>query len=186
MDNSIGSTSRRGLALLFLAVAVAGCGGTASAPTPTAVTLARYKDAKFGFSFRYPSSLKVASAGGHVSNLGGVPTYILDVSVPNNSAQLSITVDTDVTQFPPFTNGHTAPDPSGSAHTFQYFHARVAGWPAMVIHRFSGKQITEIDTVTNTRSHSYDVRMLTATPPFSSDALAGYHTIVRSLTVPFS
>ena len=56
----------------------------------------------------------------------------------------------------------------------------------MVIRRFTGKQITEVDTVTNTRTRSYDVRMLTATPPFSADITQGYNHVVSSLKVPFS
>jgi hypothetical protein len=111
---------------------------------------------------------------------------VLNVSIPQNVAQLSVTVDNNVTPFPPFTNGHTAPDPNGPSHTFQYFHARVAGWPAMMIRRFSGKEITEVDTIANTRTRSYDVRMLTATPPFPSTVTLGYSQVVKSLKVPFS
>jgi hypothetical protein len=121
-----------------------------------------------------------------MQNIGGVNTYVLDISIPKNAAQLSLTVDADVTPFPAFTNGHTAPDPNGSTHTFQYFHARVAGWPAMVIRRFTGKHVTEIDTITNTRSRSYDVRLLTATPPFPASVNQGYKHVVSSLRVPFS
>lgn len=172
--------------LVVLATAVVGCGSSSAKPTPPSVTMASYKDSQFGFSFRYPANWKVAKQGGHMVNLGSVRTYILDISVPQDAAQLSVTVDADVVPFPSFQNGKTAPDPRGPTHTFQYFHARVAGWPAMVIRRFTSKQITEIDTVTNTRTRSYDVRMLTATPPFPSGITQGYNDLVKSFKVPFS
>jgi hypothetical protein len=176
------------LLLLAMAIPLAGCGSSASGgtPTPQTVSLATYKDSQFGFSFRYPSTWSIAKSGGSMVKIGGVKTYVLDISIPKNTAQLSVTVDADVTPFPAFTNGHTAPDPNGPTHTFQYFHAHVAGWPAMVIRRFSGKQVTEIDTVTNTRSRSYDVRLLTATPPFATSVNQGYSQVVKSLKVPFS
>jgi hypothetical protein len=177
----------RHLTLLFvIAIAVTGCGTSNATATPPNVAMASYTDAQFGFSFRYPSNWKISKQGGHTSTISGVRTYILAISVPQDAAQISVTVDGDVTPFPPFANGHTAPDPNGPTHTFQYFHATVAGWPAMVINRFSGKQITEVDTITNTRTRSYDVRMLTATPPFPSDITAGYNHVVKSFKVPFS
>ena len=174
--------------LLGVSLILAGCGSSAATapPSPTAVTLSTYKDAQFGFTFKHPASWKISPRGGRVASVGGVQTYVLDVSVPRNSAQVSVTVDGNAAPFPPFQNGKTAPDPNGPTHTFQYFHARVAGWPAMVIHRFTGKQITEMDTVTNTRSRSYDVRALTISPPFTADVTTGYNSIVHSLTVPFS
>jgi hypothetical protein len=172
--------------LLAMAIALSGCGSSSATPSPTSVATASYKDSQFGFSFRYPASWTIAKQGGRMTTIGRVKTYVLDISIPRNSAQLSVTVDADVVPIPPFQNGHTAPDPNGPTHTFQYFHARVAGWPAMVIRRFTSKQITEVDTVTNTRTRSYDVRMLTATPPFSSDITAGYNHVVTSFTVPFS
>jgi hypothetical protein len=177
----------RHLTLLFvIAIAVTGCGASSATATSPNVAMTSYTDHQFGFSFHFPSNWKISKQGGRISNVAGVRTYILDISVPNDAAQLSVTVDGDVTPFPPFSNGHTAPDPNGPTHTFQYFHANVAGWPAMVIHRFSGKQITEVDTVTNTRTRSYDVRMLTATPPFPSDITVGYNHVVKTFKVPFS
>jgi hypothetical protein len=172
--------------LLVIAIAVTGCGASSATATSPTVAMSSYTDSQFGFSLHYPSNWKISKKGGQTSNVAGVQTYILSISVPQDVAQLSVTVDGDVTPFPPFSNGHTAPDPNGPTHTFQYFHAHVAGWPAMVIHRFSGKQTSEIDTVTNTRTRSYDVRMLTATPPFPSDITAGYNHIVKTFKVPFS
>ena len=174
--------------LLGVSLILVGCGssGASATPSPTPVALITYKDAQYGFTFKHPSSWRISSQGGHVLSVGGVQTYVLDISVPQNSAQISVTVDGNAAPFPPFQNGKTAPDPNGPTHTFQYFHAHVAGWPAMVIHRFTGKQITEMDTVTNTRSRSYDVRALTISPPFNADVTNGYNAIVRSMTVPFS
>jgi hypothetical protein len=174
--------------LLVMTIAVTGCGASSATATSTSthVAMSSYTDSQFGFSFHYPSTWKISKQGGQTSNVAGVQTYILDIAVPHNSAQVSVTVDGDVTPFPAFSNGHTAPDPNGPTHTFQYFHAHVAGWPAMVIHRFSGKQISEMDTVTNTRTRSYDVRMLTATPPFSSDVTVGYNQVVKTFKVPFA
>jgi hypothetical protein len=150
------------------------------------VQLSVYKDPQYGFSFKYPSTWKIPKAGGHVTTVGGVSTYVLDITVPNSSAEVSVTMDRDVIPFPSFPNGKTAPDPNGPTHTFQYFHARVAGWPAMDIRRFTGKQITERDTITNTTSRSYDVRALTVNPPFSASLISGYETIVHTLKLPFS
>lgn len=172
--------------MLLLTAAATGCGSSAAKPAPTAVPLVSYKDSQFGFGFRHPANWTIASKGGSMTTVGGVKTYILDVKVPQDVAQVSVTVDGDVAPFPAFQNGKTSPDPNGPTHTFQYFHARVAGWPAMVIKRYTGKQISEIDTVTNTRTRSYDVRMLTISPPFPSDITQGYAGMVKSFTVPFS
>jgi hypothetical protein len=177
---------RHSIPLLFLTVAIAGCGSSAATPVPTVETTRLYTDAQHGFSFRYPSNWSVPKNGGKIVNVAGVSTYELDLTIPQDAAQVSVTVDADVVQFPAFADGKTAPDPNAPSHTFQYFHSRVAGWPAMVIRRFTGKQITEEDTVTNTRTRSYDVRMLTATPPFSSTVTQGYQRVVKSLKVPFS
>jgi hypothetical protein len=56
----------------------------------------------------------------------------------------------------------------------------------MRVERFNGSQMNEIDTFVNTRTKSYDIRTLTANPPFSPGTLAGYETVVRSFTPPFS
>lgn len=177
---------RHVILLLSVALVAAGCGSSSATPPAPVIASARYKDARFGFSFRYPSNWTIAKGGGRVISVGGVQTYIIDVSIPQNNAQISVTVDGDVVPFPAFQDGKTAPDPNGPTHTFQYYHAHVAGWPAMVIQRFTSKQITEVDTVTNTRSRSYDVRKLTISPPFSPDVNQGYNQIVKTLAVPFS
>lgn len=172
--------------LLLFTLALAGCGSPSAKPVPTAIPLASYIDSQNGFSFHYPSNWTVPKKGGKIIDVAGVSTYELDLNIPQNPAQVSVTVDGDVVPFPAFADGKTAPDPNGPTHTFQYFHAHVAGWPSMVIRRFTGKQITEVDTVTNTRTRSYDVRMLTATTPFSADITQGYNHVVSSLKVPFS
>jgi hypothetical protein len=177
---------RPNIPLLVLTVVIAGCGSSAAKPAPTAVPALSYTDAQHGFSFRYPSNWSVPKEGGKMVSVAGVSTYELDLTVPQDAAQVSVTVDADVVQFPAFADGKTAPDPNAPSHTFQYFHAQVAGWPAMVIRRFTGKQITEEDTITNTRTRSYDVRMLTATPPFSASVTQGYKRVVKSFKVPFS
>ena len=177
---------RLSILLLIATITLAGCGSSGAKPAPTSVPLASYTDPKFGFSFRYPSNWTVPKGGGKVINVAGVSTYELDLNVPQQEAQISVTVDGDVTPFPTFADGKTAPDPNAPSHTFQYFHGNVAGWPAMIIRRFTGKQITEVDTVTNTRTRSYDVRALTATPPFPAFVTHGYSQIVKSFKVPFS
>jgi hypothetical protein len=172
--------------LLVVAFTLAGCGSSTAKPAPTPIPSVAFTDPQFGFSFRYPVNWSVPKKGGNIVDVAGVRTYELNLKVPQDAAQLSITVDGDVVPFPAFADGKTAPDPNGPTHTFQYFHAHVAGWPAMEIRRFTGKQITEVDTVTNTRTRSYDVRMLTATPPFPSSVTSGYARVVKSLKVPFS
>jgi hypothetical protein len=97
-----------------------------------------------------------------------------------------VTVDGDVVPLPSFQDGEVRPDPNSSAHTFQYFHTTLSGWPAMRVNRFTGKQLTEKDTIANTHSRSYDVRMLTVNPPFAAAVNRGYATIVRTMKVPFS
>ncbi len=177
---------RKGISILVGAAFLAGCGTSGTTPSAHTVVLASYKDPQYGFSFKYPATWKIPKSGGSVSNIAGVSTYVLPITVPNNSAQISITMDKDVAPFPPFQNGKTAPDPNGPTHTFQYFHAHVAGWPAMDIRRFTGKQITERDTIANTTTRSYDIRALTISPPFSPDVMSGYEKIVSTLKLPFS
>ncbi len=177
---------RLSILLPIITLTLAGCGSSTAKPAPTSNPLASYTDRANGFSFRYPSNWTVPKSGGKVINVAGVSTYELDLTLPQDAAQVSVTVDGDVVPFPAFADGKTAPDPNAPSHTFQYFHGHVAGWPAMIIRRFTGKQITEVDTVTNTRTRSYDVRALTATPPFPSLVTHGYSQIMQSFKVPFS
>jgi hypothetical protein len=172
-------------------ILIAGCGNSATSPTaivppPTVSASTRFVDPNFHFSFAYPANWSVNKKGGQEKTVtAGYKQYALDVKLPTNAAQLSITVDGNVQTFPQFTNGHHGTIP-GDPHDYVYFHDKLSGWPAMRIKRYTGKQITEIDTIANTRTRSYDVRMLTATPPFSPDSLAGYETIVHTMKVPFS
>lgn len=181
---------RNFLLLCALGLLLAGCGSKPSAaPTATApavVALKSFTDPNFHFSFRYPGNWTVAQKGGKEENIGGIRTYVLPIHIPGDVGDLEITMDGDVVQFPSFVEGHCAPDPRGPANTFCYYHAHVSGWPAMHINRISGGQIDSIDTITNTHTRSYDVRIVTGTPPFPANVMSGYKTIVRTLKVPFS
>lgn len=168
---------------------LAGCGADA-ATKPTATpfvptALSSYRDPKFGFSFQLPKNWTVPPRGGHTVNNNGLQQYVVDITLPRNEAGLSVTVDGDIQQFPKFPNGRRGRIP-GDPHTYVYFHRTVSQWPAMRVERYSGATLNEIDTIVNTRKASFDVRMITSNPPFSSRATYGYDTIIRTLKLPFS
>lgn len=176
------------LSLLFviLALGVSGCGGgSATSQTPTSIASTKvYTDHRFKFSFKYPTAWKVPAGGGHQETVSGTPTYVVPVTAPGDVAQLEVTVDGRVFQIPDFTDGKTAP--AGGDATYHYFHARVGGLPAMRVERREAQKTNEVDTLFNTRTRSYDVRILTASPPLSVSSLQAYRTIVGSISVPFS
>ncbi|GAC1444128.1 MAG: hypothetical protein NVSMB52_03120 [Chloroflexota bacterium] len=173
------------LSFLFLA-GLGGCGTNHSSTPPTPIPPKTYHDSTFNFSFRYPGNWSIAGKGGRVTTVGNVQTYIVTVNIPGSSANLEVTIDGQVIPFPPFQDGHTSPSQDGSPNTLQYFHDQVSGLPAMRVERIHQNQVDEIDTLVNNRRKSYDVRMVTGTPPFSTTVRNGYSVVTRSLTLPFS
>lgn len=174
---------RRLLVLPLVAAILAGCSLSASSspPTPTPLSMGSYRDAHYHFSFRYPAIWTVPAAGRHTT-LNGVATYLLNVKTPGNAAGIQITVDHDLANYSSIPEGDVVPY---GADTLHYHHLTVGGWPAIQIDRYNGKQLDDISTIVNTRTYSYQVQMLTGTPPFSSSALSGYHTVVQSMKIPF-
>ena len=172
----------------LLTVCLAGCGFGSAGPAPTATPVPNktYTDKTFHFTFKYPANWTLPAKGGHVASIGGVQTYIVPLDEPNRGAHIEVTVDGDVIQLPAFQEGHIAPATDGSPAEMQYFHAHLSGLPAMRIHRIVNKQIDEIDTIANTQRQSYDVRMITGTPPFTQAALNTYRLLTTSLQVSFS
>lgn len=167
--------------LLLVVVALAGCGAKQATPAKPRV----YHDPKYKFSFSYPASWSVPKQG-HQESIAGVATYVVPVSAPHNAARLEVTVDHQIIPFPPFQEGHEAPDPNGGPDVFHYHHARVSGWPAMEIKRYNGTTADGIFTIVNTHSLSYEIRMITANPPLSTGELHAYNTVMHSLKFPFS
>jgi hypothetical protein len=169
-----------------LAVLLVGCGSSASGNgTPTPIPTSSYSDPHYKFSFKYPHVWSVPAKGGQTASNGSSSAYVLNVTVPGNVAQASVEVDKDVVPFPPFQNGHRGTI-QGDPHTYIYFHRKVGQWPAMRIERQLNGQTDEIDTIVNTRTLSYDARLITATPPFKQSSLNGYAAMVKSLKIPFS
>lgn len=172
--------SRIFLTVILLGLLV-GCGSSRA----TSATGNTYHDKKYGFSFRYPSGW-TAPAQGKVQNVAGVSTYIVTLHPPDNSVGFEITADHDVIPFPTFQEGHIAPNPGGGPDMLHFHHARLSGWPAMEIQRYNGPNVDEIDTIINTRTISYQVRILTANPPLSATQNAAYNQVLNSLKIPFS
>ena len=177
------------LAGICLTLVLAGCGlaGVAS-PTATAVPIgyATFNDPQFGFSFKYPQNWSIPKSGGHTIQNSGLDQYVLDITLPGSEAGMSVELDGAVRPLPlTFVNGKRS-HITGDPHTYVYFHRTVTQWPAMRVERFSGTKMNEIDTIFNTRKESYDIRTIAANPPFTSRALAGYDTIVRTFKPPFS
>jgi hypothetical protein len=146
---------------------------------------ATFNDLQFGFSFKYPRNWTIPKSGGHTVQSSGTDQYVLDITLPGNEAGMSVELDGAVRPLPTFVDGHKA-HISGDPHTYVYFHRTVDQWPGMRVERFKGSQLNEIDTIFNTRRASYDIRTISANPPFTSRALAGYEEIVRTFKAPFS
>jgi len=179
--------------ILALGVLVVGCGSSSGQPAPTAtvgpIATAKYSDTALNFSFRHPRGWQVA-AHGHVVTASGANTYTLPVTIPGNKAQIEVTLGGRSSDFPSFQNGLVSTMTGDPTHRLRFYHLRTSGWPSMYIQRFSSAHLvpgnlTEIDTITNTRHRQYDVRMVTALPPFSAETLAGYRIITRTLQLPF-
>ncbi len=179
--------------ILALGILLVGCGSSSGQPAPTAtaspIATAKYSDTRLNFNFRYPRGWQVA-AHGHVVTASGAQTYTLPVTIPGNKAQIEVTAEGRGNDFPSFQDGLVSTIPGDPTHHLRFYHRRTSGWPSMYIQRFSSTHLapgnlTETDTITNTRHRRYDVRMVTAVPPFSPEALAGYQIITRTLQLPF-
>jgi len=179
--------------ILALGILVTGCGSSSGQPATTAtaspIATATYSDQAFNFSFRYPRGWRVA-AHGHVATSSGAKTYAVPVTIPGGKTQIEVTVDGRGGDFPSFQDGLVSSMAGDPTHHLRFYHRRTSGWPSMYIQRFSSirlvaSNLTEIDTITNTRHRRYDVRMVTAVPPFSPEVLAGYQIINRTLQFPF-
>jgi hypothetical protein len=104
-----------------------------------------------------------------VVTTSGTKTYTLPVTMPGNKAQIEVTVEGRGNDFPSFQDGLVSTIPGDPTHHLRFYHRRTSGWPSMYIQRFSSTHLasanlTETDTITNTRHRRYDVRMVTAVP----------------------
>jgi hypothetical protein len=169
----------------IIGLVVAGCGASNATPKPTPVKANVFHDPKLHFSFQYDDGWTVPKKGGSYTSLQGVRTYVLNITTPVSVAGARITVDKDMVDYTNIPEGKIANDPNGGPDTFHYHHLTVSGWPSIQIERFSGTQIDGIDTITNTHQYSYDVQMITPSPPFPAKVLSGYRTIVKTLNLPF-
>src|SRR5438067_906151 len=111
---------------------LAACGsGSSQSGTPTpsssANKFATYTDKNFKFSFSYPASWSIPAKGGSESQVGGVRTYILPISIPGNLARAEVTIDGNVTPLPQVTDGEVRPDPNGGPIKYHYYHAQLSG-----------------------------------------------------------
>lgn len=176
----------RFLFLLPVVGILAGCASFAASPATTPVTDHTYHDSTYHFSFRYPSAWQLASKHGTTTSVQGVPTYEVNLKTPNNVVGVRIQVDHQVTPFPPFEEGHVAPNPGGGPDMLHYHHMHVSGWPAMQIQRYNGTKVDGMFTIVNTRSLSFTIEMVTPYPPFSRSTLSGYNAIVRTIKLPFA
>lgn len=169
------------IALLAIGALLAGCSSASGQSGKPTGTLS-YRDPNFHFSLQYPATWSIPKKGGHETSVSGVSTYVLPVKTPGNAQGIQVAVDRNLTQYATIPEGKVVPYGADSLH---YHHLTVGGWPAIQIERYNKGTLDGIFTITNTTRYSYNVEMITGTPPFSSDALAGYHTIVKALKLPF-
>ena len=172
---------------LVLGALLCGCGSSSAQPSPTrtaALGVKTYHDSRYGFTFSYPSIWSVPNRGGHMSTISGVPTYVVDVRTPHQAVGIQVTVDQDLkrSDYSSIPEGKVAPYGGATLH---YHHVTVSSWPSIQIQRYTGSQVDGIFTIANTHRYSFQVQMITATPPFSADALTGYQTVVRTIHLPF-
>jgi hypothetical protein len=172
---------RTRIALVLPAVLLLAVGCSSNNGHPAAVGTRTYHDAKYKFSFQYPTNWSIPSSG-HMASISGVMTYVLTVKVPKNVAGVQVTVDQNLSHYSSISEGTVSPFYGDTLH---YHHLTVSGWPAIQIERYTGKTLDGISTITNTHSNSFDVQMITGTPPFTADVLSGYHTIVKTMKLPF-
>jgi hypothetical protein len=85
---------------------------------------------------------------------------------------------------PNFPNGKVKVDPNLGPGRYQYFHVKVSGQPGMEVRHTAGKGLSEIDTFVEGNHRLFDVRIVVANPPISSDLQAGYNTVTSTLRIP--
>jgi len=179
--------ARTVLPLLLLSLAIAGCGSSGSSPSPTpstAIAIKSYTDPNFGFRFSYPTAWQ-APRQGSSSAATGPNNYFVHLTLPKQVAGVEVEVSGQVTPFPPITDGEKRKDPRGP-DIFTYYHARVSGLPALRVLRSYKGQVDEVATFVNLGHREYTVRMVTISPPFPTQVMAGYNVITRTLKLPKS
>jgi hypothetical protein len=109
---------------------------------------------------------------------------VVEVKTPGQAAGVQVTVDRDLkrSDYSSITEGQVAPYGGATLH---YHHVTVSSWPAIQIERYTGSQVDGIFTITNTHRYSFQVQMITGTPPFPASSLGGYRTIVHTMQLPF-
>ncbi|HLJ66424.1 MAG TPA: hypothetical protein VKX16_03585, partial [Chloroflexota bacterium] len=83
-----------------------------------------------------------------------------------------------------FPNGKVRVDPNLGPGSYQYFHVKVSGQPAMQVKHTISKGLSEINTFVEGNHRLFDVRIVVAHPPISPELRAGYNTITSTLTIP--
>jgi hypothetical protein len=165
--------------LLALAVTLIGCGSN-STSTGTATKL--FTDAKYHFSFRYPAQW--VPHPGAIEQLNSVSTYVVRISVPNNTAGPEVTMSGTVTPFGNFPNGEIKVDPNVGPGKFQYFHLKLSGRDGMQVRHFISGNLREIQTFVESAHRLYDARIVVPNPPISRELQAEYNTITSTLKIP--
>jgi len=172
----------RFLAPLFilLALVCAGCSSPFGGAANSNGGSKSYSDPTYHFSFRYPAAWGIKGKG-HTELLP-TPTYVLHINTHDQTVDLEVTVDHDIIALPRFQNGEVRKDPEGP-DKLHYQHAQVSGYPAMHVGRYAGKTLDGLFVIFNTKKSSYQVRMISAVPPFKSSVIRGFNQIVRTLRV---
>ena len=88
------------------------------------------------------------------------------------------------TPLPTFPNGEVKVDPRLGPGKYQYFHVKVSGQPAVQVRHTVGKGTSEINTFVEGAGRVFNVRIVVANPPISSDLQAGYNTMTSTLKIP--
>lgn len=174
------------VALLFLGLAtLGGCGAFGSTARPTVRPLATksYRDSNYGFSFRYPA-IWTAARRGRTESQANRTQYVLPINTHDSNVSLQIVMDTQLIAIPTVTPGKIGTGSNGSR--YRYYNLRISGYLALQGQRlYKRNQVDDIETVVNSRTYSFTIRMLAVKPPFSALEKRGYNLILRSMKLPF-
>lgn len=170
--------------LLIIAVALAGCGGKGASgplPGPTPAKFQTYTDARFHFSFKYPSKWSLPKKG-KFENINGRQTYVLTFNTHSSNASVELTLDHDVQPIPKVKFGVVKHTQQGQV--YRYFNFPVAKRPALQGQLLgTNNAVLQVDTVWNNKGLSYDLRSAVGQPPFPKPITAAYQHVLGTITL---